>query len=258
MDIIFRKSHIITIPEWKDFLSVPDVLYVAGGIGEDNPAPTNGVTLDRPFKTIRYACEEIEKGARNANAAFMLEQNRTFIAYETAKWAKRQIITQTSPFFIGFAFDEAKFQRLAGYALDGIVLDLKKGHNVDTRRVAQTMKDNASPDWFTTGSESQNVAALNHVISLCSDVISSATPSADYQALDGVASGDRYLQIKDATKAPEAGALGVDVCWNANRFPLNSIFPVTAAVPTKGNRSTFPITNFPLAIQRLSIFPLQL
>jgi len=195
------------IPEWKDFLSVPDVFYVAGGIGADNPAPTNGVTLDRPFKTIRYACEEIEKGARNANAAFMLEQNRTFIAYETAKWAKRQIITQTSPFFIGFAFDEAKFQRLAGYALDGIVLDLKKGHNVDTRRVAQTMKDNASPDWFTTGSESQNVAALNHVISLCSDVISSATPSADYQALDGVASGDRYLQIKDATKAPEAGAL---------------------------------------------------
>ena len=89
-----------------------------------------------------------------------------FIAYETAKWAKRQIITQTSPFFIGFAFDEGKFERLAGYALDGILLDLKKGHNVDTRRVAQSMKDNVSGDWFDTGSESQNVAALNFVISI--------------------------------------------------------------------------------------------
>ena len=112
---------------------------------------TNGVTLD-PFKTIRYACEEIEKGHRNANAAFMLEQNRTSLAYETAKWAKRQIITQTSPALIGFAFDEGKFERLAGYALDGILLDPKKGHNVDTRRVAPTMKDNVSGDWFDTGS----------------------------------------------------------------------------------------------------------
>ena len=56
----------------------------------------------------------------------MLEQNRMFAAYETAKWAKRQIITQTSPALIGFAFDEGKFERLAGYALDAITLDLRK------------------------------------------------------------------------------------------------------------------------------------
>ena len=43
-------------------LAVTRCIYVAGGIGADNP-PTNGVTLDRPFKTIRYACEEIEAGA---------------------------------------------------------------------------------------------------------------------------------------------------------------------------------------------------
>ena len=89
---------------------------------------------------------------------------------------------------IGFAFDEGKFQRIAGYALDGILLDLKKGHNVDTRRVAQTMKDNVSGDWFDTGSESQNVAALNFVISIATDVVNSATPAPDYQALDGVVS----------------------------------------------------------------------
>ena len=194
------------IPEWREFGSTPDVYYVATN-GANNPYPTNGSNLDRPWKSIRYACEEIEKGPKNPNAASLLLENRMFIAFETAKWAKRQIITQTSPFFIGFAFDEAKFQRLAGFALDGLILDLKKGGNVDTRRVAQAMKDNVSPDFFETGSESQNVAALNFVIDLAEDVINSATPPADYQDLDSVASGDRYLQIKDTTRPAETGAL---------------------------------------------------
>ena len=195
------------IPEWKDFGAVPDVFYVSGGIGTDNPTPTNGTTLDRPWKTIRYACDQIEKGAKNPNAVGLLEKNRMFIAYETAKWAKRQIIEQNSPFFIGFSFDEAKFQRIAGFALDAITVDLRRGGNVETRRAGQAMKDNVSGDFFDTGSETQNVAALNHVISLCSDVINSATPAADYQALDGVASADRYLQTKDSTITPEPTAL---------------------------------------------------
>ena len=194
------------IPEWRDFGLTPDVYYVATN-GANKVFPTGGATLDRPWKSIRYACEEIEKGPKNPNAASLLEENRMFIAYETAKWAKRQIITQTSPFFIGFAFDEAKFQRLAGFALDGIVLDLKKGGNIHTVRVAQAMKDNVSPDYFTTGGESQNVAALNFVIDLVEDVLDSATPPADYQDLDSVASADRYLQIKDATRVEEATAL---------------------------------------------------
>tara|TARA_B100000900_G_scaffold394235_1_gene391494 strand:- start:2808 stop:7661 length:4854 start_codon:yes stop_codon:yes gene_type:complete len=207
------------IPEWKDFATTPDVYYVATN-GVNNAFPTNGGTLDRPWKSIRYACEEIEKGPRNPNAVYLLEVNRMFIAYETAKWAKRQIITQTSPFFIGFSFDEAKFQRIAGFALDALILDLRRGGNVETRRAAKAMQDNVSGDWFETGSETQNVAALNFVISLAEDVLDSATPSADYQALDGVSAGDRYLQIKDTTKTEESGALaeitaGMSIVTNA-------------------------------------------
>ena len=32
--------------------------------GTDSPYPTNGETLDQSLKTIRYACEEIEAGAK--------------------------------------------------------------------------------------------------------------------------------------------------------------------------------------------------
>ena len=217
------------IPEWRNFGSTPDVYYVATN-GVDSPYPGYGSNLDRPFKTIRYACEEIEKGPKNPNAASLLEENRTFIAFETAKWAKRQIITQTSPFFIGFAFNESKFERLAGYAIDGLTLDLRKGGNVNTRRVAQSMKDNVSGDWFDTGSESQNVAALNFVISIATDVVNSATPSADYQALDGVASGDRYFQIKDTTRPAESGAITT----------LTSNMSVITQAVTLGNGYTLP------------------
>ena len=217
------------IPEWRNFGSTPDVYYVATN-GVDSPYPGYGSNLDRPFKTIRYACEEIEKGPKNPNAASLLEENRTFIAFETAKWAKRQIITQTSPFFIGFAFNESKFERLAGYAIDGLTLDLRKGGNVNTRRVAQSMKDNVSGDWFDTGSESQNVAALNFVISIATDVVNSATPSADYQALDGVASGDRYFQIKDTTRPAESGAIAT----------LTSNMSVITQAVTLGNGYTLP------------------
>jgi hypothetical protein len=222
------------IPEWREFGSTPDVYYVATN-GLNNPFPTNGSNLDRPWKSIRYACEEIEKGPKNPNAASLLLENRTFIAFETAKWAKRQIITQTSPFFIGFAFDEAKFQRLAGFAIDAIILDLKKGGNVDTRRVAQAMKDNVSPDYFTTGSESQNVAALNFVVTVATDVVNSATPAADYQDLDSVAAGDRYLQIKDATRAPEVDVVAAITA---------SMAVITNAI-TLGAGYTLPVESKP-------------
>ena len=194
------------IPEWKDFASTPDVYYVATN-GTNNPFPTNGATLDRPWKTIRYACEEIEKGPRNPNAAHLLEINRTFIAYETAKWAKYQIIQQNSPFFIGFNFTESEFQRLAGFALDALIIDMKRGGNVETRRVANTLIAQDDGDWFDVGSETQNVAALNYLITLAEDVLDNATPANDYQALDSVALADRYLQITDATKTEESGAL---------------------------------------------------
>ena len=141
------------------------------------------------------------------NARTLLEKNRMFAAYETAKWARDKLLHKLVA-LIGFAFNEAKFERLAGFAYDAITLDLRRGGNVETRRVAQAMKDNVSGDWFDTGSETQNVAALNFLVNtLINDIITSATPAADFQALDGVASADRYLQTKDATLTAEANAL---------------------------------------------------
>jgi len=220
------------LPEWRNFGETPDVYYV-GQNGVDGVYPSYGATLDRPWKTIRAACEAVEYGPKRPNAVYLLEINRTFIAFETAKWAKRQIITQTSPFFIGFSFNEAKFQRLAGFSLDHLIKDLRKGGNVNSRYVSQTFKDNVTGDWFDSGSETQNVAALDFMLTLINDVITSATPAADYQALDSVASGDRYLQIKDTTKPAEADALSnmtANIVLHTSAISLGSGYTIPAEV----------------------------
>ena len=192
------------IPQWVDFGKAEDVYYVASN-GVDQPAPTYGVTLDRPFKTIRYAAEAILNGPKNPNAAYLLTVNRHFIQREIGNWCLEQIVNQNDPFFIGFNFSQDDFERLMGYVLDGIILDLKHGGNTNMRRVATTFANQTDGDWFNVGGEDQNVAALEYMYTLMGNVINSTDPAVNYQVTRGVAEADRYLQIKDSDKPAEEG-----------------------------------------------------
>ena len=73
-------------PEWTYFGSINNVFYVSVQEGLDLPAPSYGVTLDRPFKTIRYAAEQIEAGAINYNAKNLITKNRSFIQEEVVEY----------------------------------------------------------------------------------------------------------------------------------------------------------------------------
>ena len=84
-------------PEWVTFGDTDQLYYVAPH-GTDSPAPLYGKTWNKPFKTIRYACEQVEKGPRNPNAQYLLELNRTFIQKEISAWIRDQIDNNTSPF----------------------------------------------------------------------------------------------------------------------------------------------------------------
>jgi hypothetical protein len=84
-------------PEWVT-LGQTDQLYYVAPHGTDLPAPIWGKTWDKPFKTIRYACEQVEKGPRNPNAQYLLELNRAFIQREVSSWIRYQIDNNISPF----------------------------------------------------------------------------------------------------------------------------------------------------------------
>jgi hypothetical protein len=85
------------IPEWVSLGHVDHVYYVATH-GLDSPAPIYGKSFDKPFKTIRYACEQVEHGPRNPGAKTLLELNRVFIQRETSKWIEYQVANNISPF----------------------------------------------------------------------------------------------------------------------------------------------------------------
>ena len=52
----------------------------------DEPAPSYGVTLDRPWKSIRYATEQVQDGAIRYNAKNLLQRNRSFIQDEVVEY----------------------------------------------------------------------------------------------------------------------------------------------------------------------------
>jgi hypothetical protein len=85
------------IPEWVTWGEIDHVYYVAP-TGEDRPYPDCGATLDKPWQTIRYACEQVEKGPRNPKAQHLLELNRAFIQKEITAWIRTQITGNIAPF----------------------------------------------------------------------------------------------------------------------------------------------------------------
>jgi len=113
-----------TDPEWVT-LGQTDQLYFVAPHGIDLPAPIWGKTWDKPFKTIRYACEQVEKGPRNPNAQYLLELNRAFIQREVSSWIRDQIDNNTAPFTNITVTDITTNDTLATASAHGLVAGRK-------------------------------------------------------------------------------------------------------------------------------------
>jgi hypothetical protein len=68
-------------PSWANYGLINNLVYV-GPLGTDAPAPANGLTIDRPWKTVRYACKQLEDGYLNPNAKSLLQRNKQFFMKE--------------------------------------------------------------------------------------------------------------------------------------------------------------------------------
>ena len=83
---VLKVNDAANAPEWTSFGAINNVFYVEGSGGLDNPAPSYGVTLDRPWKSIRYATEQVQSGAIRFNSKNLLERNRSFIQDEVIEY----------------------------------------------------------------------------------------------------------------------------------------------------------------------------
>ena len=68
-------------PAWSYFGVINNVVYVANS-GADVSGNGQGLTIDKPWKSVRYAAKQIEDGYLNPNATALIVKNKQFIVKE--------------------------------------------------------------------------------------------------------------------------------------------------------------------------------
>ena len=171
------------IPEWASLDSADDVYYVAEH-GVDSPAPTYGKSIDRPWRSIRYAAQQVEQGVKAPNAVRLLELNRRFIQREIVEWTDYQITNNLSPFTTAFSYDSSKCERDMGLLIDAFIWDLQHGGNVRSREAALQYVQNPG-SFYTLGQEAETVASIAYGLTLIENVLKQEAPSVNYQTTNG-------------------------------------------------------------------------
>ena len=193
-------------PQWSYFGFANHIYYVEAENGLDIPAPNRGVTLDLPWKTVRYACEQIEKGSAYANAKRLLEINRNFIAAEIVEWTDYQIANNNAPFTTGFTYDKAICQRDMGFLVDALVWDISHGGNVRSREAALAYFTELGASYIA-GQEDETVASIEYGLTVIDAVLTQIPPAANYQTINSVA--NPVTQQFDADFIEEDDAFGI-------------------------------------------------
>ena len=203
-----------TIPKWEFLQSIEDVYFVAEH-GVDSPYPEYGSNIDRPFKSIRYATEQIEKGPKDPNAQYLLELNRSFIQREVTGYIRDAVeaanAASDGSIWDGFLYDTLKCERDVGFILDRVKHDLGQGGNLKTRAAVQTFLNALADGPYSTAAENngtglyanlagegaQSVAAYNYMLTLIGNVLANTIPTTIYQNVtdDSTAVIDQFIDV---------------------------------------------------------------
>ena len=184
---VLKVNDAATAPEWTYFGSVNHVYYVDTTNGVDGKTPDRGITLDRPFKTIRFATEQIRDGSANQNDRLLIEANRSFLQAEVTEWIDYQIANAISPFTGSFTYDKAKCLRDTGIIIDAVAWDLSHGGNVKSRLAALSYFTPGGASYIA-GQTGETVAAINYLDTIMPNILAKTDPAANYQTLNSVAS----------------------------------------------------------------------
>ena len=203
---VLRVSSLNT-PEWVTWGRTDNVYYVSPN-GEDRAYPDCGSTLDKPWKTIRYACEQVDDGPRNPNAQHLLELNRAFMQKEITAWIRTRIAAATvGQLWYNFDYDEYKCERDVGFIIDRLIWDIGHGGNLKMRAAAFSLlgafgqsgefsAPEESTPYITLAAEAdEGVAAYEQLKLLIVDVLANQVPTTVYQtlALDSTAIVAQYI-----------------------------------------------------------------
>ena len=230
-------------PEWAYIGKINNIFYVDTNTGQDLPASNYGVTIARPWKTVRYACEQVNYGALRENAGYLLKRNRNFIAEEALQWVRYNVANPTG-IWVGYTCDdEGKCRRDIGYITDSIIWDLTHGGNKRSRDSTMTF---FQANGNLLASISDEVAQTNATINFARDlminsILANTAPATNYQS--EMSFTPAHSQVIDTAYTAESDAstlitanikittdaltAGVNTNVPAERIANNSIFVKT-------------------------------
>ena len=214
-----------TLPEWGYVGQIDQVYYVSPD-GTDVPAPDGGVTLDRAWKSIRYALHQMDKGPRNPQAVNLLERNKAFIQDETIAWINAQIAGAISPFTGAFTYNATKCRRDIGILIEATLHDLRHGGNRKSRMAALSYFTPAGAS-YVTGQTDETAAAIVRAAYIAQQVVSNNT---SYSPSQGTT-----LQVSDLTKVAEAGTTA----------RIETLMTLSSNAITAGNVTSVPAEVYP-------------
>jgi len=127
-------------PEWAAYGKIDNIFYADNNIGENEEAPGYGVTLSRPWKNLKYACDQIDRGALRPNAKKLLERNKGYIQAEVREYVKwNHTASNATGIWVGYTCDDLdKCARDEGYIIDALIHDISHGGNKSIRDATMT------------------------------------------------------------------------------------------------------------------------
>jgi len=224
---VLKVNSTQTAPEWAFVGSLNHIYYVSSN-GVDSPAPIYGSTVDQPWKTVRYAAEQIEKGPLKPNSQYLLELNKSFIQEEVVEYLDA---TYT------LTWSKTAFREDVGQIVDALIWDLSHGGNARSRTQTLTYFNEAG-NTYTAGNQSETDDGINYISTLIDAILSNLEIGVDtgtkYGALTQFIDTD-YVEESDAQSnvnslvsiITDAITSGTTANVPAERKPNNTIFVKT-------------------------------
>ena len=226
----FLLKSISGVPTWSNVFRTPNVYYVKP---EGTDEITSGSTWDNPYKSIKYACDQISAGTENETAKIILESNRDFLIAELVQWQLFQLTGSLPPFSSSITLSTDKTERDISYLIDAIIYDLIRGSNSQVIAFTLAFFDKEFNYKFATPEVADQIlyyiASLNRVFDLIVDVATSTDIGSSYQSINGVAS-----PISQTFSTPADAQAIIDI---------ESFRDIIITALTAGNTTSIPREN---------------
>jgi hypothetical protein len=179
-------------PAWSHLNAINAVYYVAP-TGTDSDTSGWGQTWDKPWKSIKFACDYIGSGIYYPSAKTVLTNAKEWLAQEVYNVCLYNKNNNIAPFTSSSVFDATKTVRDVRLIVDAVIYDLTRGGNSQTVAATLSYFKTGSPDQLlNAGITSQItyfVSAYTYLRTLIiSNALTGNPPAQNYQVLNGQSS----------------------------------------------------------------------